>query len=53
MELNERHGSQLKSERLRIKAAGGRIAPDGSVYGVLFPTRGWVLWWKHPTLHAN
>eukprot|EP00051_Salpingoeca_urceolata_P006381 m.84394 g.84394 ORF g.84394 m.84394 type:complete len:344 (+) comp14802_c0_seq1:278-1309(+) len=40
IDLNERHGTELKSERQRIKAAGGRIAPDGSVYGVLFPTRG-------------
>ncbi|EGD76961.1 hypothetical protein PTSG_12569 [Salpingoeca rosetta] len=39
-DLNHRHGSHLKSERVRIKKAGGRIAPDGSVYGVLFPTRG-------------
>lgn len=40
IELNERHGSELKSERARIKAAGGQIHADGSVYGVLFPTRG-------------
>ncbi|EDQ87626.1 uncharacterized protein MONBRDRAFT_9730 [Monosiga brevicollis MX1] len=40
VELNERHGTNLKSERKRILAAGGKIAPDGSVYGVLFPSRG-------------
>lgn len=40
--LNARHGTELKSERDRIKAAGGKIHADGSVYGVLFPTRGWV-----------
>eukprot|EP00052_Salpingoeca_macrocollata_P009280 m.73329 g.73329 ORF g.73329 m.73329 type:complete len:350 (-) comp17022_c1_seq2:56-1105(-) len=40
IELNERHSAELKSERKRIKAAGGEIFPDGSVYGVLFPTRG-------------
>eukprot|EP00049_Salpingoeca_infusionum_P026906 m.28845 g.28845 ORF g.28845 m.28845 type:complete len:383 (+) comp9081_c0_seq2:738-1886(+) len=39
-DLNERHSTELKSERSRIKAAKGTIAPDGSVYGVLFPTRG-------------
>jgi len=40
VELNERHGTHLKEERARVKAAGGKIAADGSVYGVLFPTRG-------------
>lgn len=38
--LNERHGAELKSERQRIKAAGGTISDDGAVYGVLYPTRG-------------
>lgn len=38
--LNNRHGAELKSERARIKAAGGTISPDGAVYGVLYPTRG-------------
>lgn len=40
VDLNERHGAHLKSEKLRIKAAGGKISADGAVYGVLYPTRG-------------
>eukprot|EP00911_Craspedida_sp_UC1_P002216 UC1_evm2s1690 len=38
--LNDRHGAELKSERERIKKAGGTISPDGAVYGVLYPSRG-------------
>eukprot|EP00056_Hartaetosiga_gracilis_P010071 m.147935 g.147935 ORF g.147935 m.147935 type:complete len:370 (+) comp13246_c2_seq2:168-1277(+) len=38
--LNDRHGTSLPSERLRVKKAGGKISADGAVYGILFPTRG-------------
>ena len=42
VDLNERHGAHLKSEKQRIKAAGGKISADGAIYGVLYPSRGCV-----------
>jgi len=40
VDLNPRHGTELKSERERILKAGGRISASGAVYGVLYPSRG-------------
>jgi len=40
VDLNPRHGAHLKTERVRIQKAGGRISADGAVYGILYPTRG-------------
>ena len=40
VDLNPRHGTELKSERQRILKAGGRISASGAVYGVLYPSRG-------------
>lgn len=39
VDLNERHSAELPSERARILKAGGRISPDGRVYGILAPSR--------------
>ena len=40
VDLNPRHGTELKLERKRILAAGGKINSDGAVFGVLYPSRG-------------
>ena len=40
VDLNPRHGTELKSERDRILQAGGKISASGAVYGVLYPSRG-------------
>lgn len=40
VDLNPRHGTELKLERKRILAAGGKINKDGAVFGVLYPSRG-------------
>lgn len=40
VDLNPRHGAELKTERTRILRAGGRISRDGAIFGVLCPSRG-------------